>query len=172
MKTLRIIAVALAATFTTVAGAGAAAAAQGAMTIGTLNLRAGPGTQYPVVSVLPGGAPVTLYGCTADTRWCDAAWQGRRGWLAAGYVQVMRAGQPSPITPASVALIGLGVVAFNQAYWDAHYRAMPWYGRWSYYRPGAAHWGHTSCGPNACRHTGVTEGPRGGLVVRHGVLLR
>ncbi|WP_102225595.1 SH3 domain-containing protein [Acidimangrovimonas sediminis] len=140
-----------------------AMAATGAVTVSTLNLRAGPGTGYPVVRVLPAGAQVTLYGCTGDTRWCDAAWDGGRGWVSASYVEVTYHGAPRPLTPGTLAIVGLGVVAFNQAYWNAHYVGQPWYGRWSYYHggAGAGHAGGTVCGPNGCAHRGVTVGPGG-----------
>jgi uncharacterized protein YraI len=53
-------------------------------TTGPVNLRAGPGRDYPLVSQLPGGLPVTVMGCMSDYRWCDVALPNLRGWVYAG----------------------------------------------------------------------------------------
>ncbi len=53
-----------------------------------LNMRTGPGTQFDVVTVLPGGVPIVLEGRNADISWVlvhtqDGAY---RGWLASLYL--------------------------------------------------------------------------------------
>jgi len=57
-----------------------------AYTTANLNMRAGPGTNYPVLTTLPRNAGVTIFGCTADYRWCDAAFTTARGWVSGRYL--------------------------------------------------------------------------------------
>ncbi|WP_334175259.1 SH3 domain-containing protein [Pseudoxanthobacter sp.] len=168
------IAAALAGVMAGLLGIGAAAPAQAAspaVTTGNVNLRAGPGTNYPAVGSVPRGASVTIYGCLSGYTWCDSSWGSARGWIAAGYLQVVQAGQPAAFSPAVAAAMGLAVVGFSQAYWNTHYVGRPWYGQWNrYYRPAPApvpprHYGNTKCvnGPNGggCVNRGVTVGPYG-----------
>ena len=49
-------------------------------------MRAGPGTEYPVVKTVPAGAPVNVHGCLSDHDWCDVSWSGDRGWVSADYL--------------------------------------------------------------------------------------
>ncbi len=46
-----------------------------------LNVRAGPGPQYPVVGVLGAGQSATLRGCLANSKWCTIAEAGGEGWV-------------------------------------------------------------------------------------------
>ncbi|MBP1849471.1 SH3 domain-containing protein [Rhizobium halophytocola] len=174
--------------------AGQASAASLAVTVTSLNLRAGPSTQYPVVIALPAHADLTVYGCTAGTTWCDVSWGGNRGWVAASYIQVTYDGRLTVVTPAVAPALGLTVVVFNQAYWNSHYVGRPWYGNWNvYYRPGpygppprggavagcndrgcagvAARPGHVAtghCVDGVCTGTSVRRGPAGNVRIRHG----
>lgn len=154
----------------------AAEAASPGLAIRTANLRAGPGTYYPVVVTVPAGARLTTFGCTANYSWCDVAWGPSRGWMAASMVQVFYAGRPVVVTPAIAAGAGIAVVGFSQAYWASHYVAQPWYGTWHrYYRPPhaapVARVGGVACGPEACRYGAVRRGPYG-TTVRYGRIER
>lgn len=68
----------------------APAAAQGGPAIAyataNLNMRAGPGTNYPVITTLPQGGGVTVFGCTANFAWCDAAFSNVKGWVSGKYL--------------------------------------------------------------------------------------
>jgi uncharacterized protein YraI len=57
-----------------------------AYTTANLNMRAGPGTNYPVVATVPHGGGVTVFGCTADFTWCDAAFANVKGWVSGRYL--------------------------------------------------------------------------------------
>lgn len=57
-----------------------------AYTTADLNMRTGPGTNYPVITTLPRSAGVTVFGCTADYRWCDAAFANVKGWVSGRYL--------------------------------------------------------------------------------------
>lgn len=67
------------------------AAAQPVSTvISDLNLRAGPGTGYARIDVMPGGAAVTVSECTGG--WCQVTHAGRTGWASARYLDITVAG--------------------------------------------------------------------------------
>ncbi len=125
------VVVACFATFST-----AASAAAPAVATANVNLRAGPSTNFPVVKVVPVGARLVTFGCVDGYTWCDVAVAGNRGWLAARYIRL--AGPGVVVAPAAAVSAGVPVVAFNHAYWQTHYAARPWFGRWPAY---AARWG-------------------------------
>jgi uncharacterized protein YraI len=55
-----------------------------AHTLGSVNLRLGPGTSYGVVTIIPVGAPVLVHGCGPN--WCSVGYAGFNGWLPATYL--------------------------------------------------------------------------------------
>lgn len=68
------------------AGALMALAAQGAaaapaLAVNDVNLRQGPGTNYPIIMTIPGGSTVDVGGC--QDQWCAVTWQGRSGFAIA-----------------------------------------------------------------------------------------
>ncbi|EAV40750.1 hypothetical protein SIAM614_00872 [Stappia aggregata IAM 12614] len=134
--------------------ASAGAATSSAVTVSNLNMRAGPGTAFPVVNVLPVHAGVTIYGCNVDTSWCDVGFGRGRGWVSASYLQVIYGGRPVVVTTAIAPVIGLTVVTFNQTYWNVHYSGRPWHGHWHQY----SHFAAGGCGERGC--AGVASGPR------------
>lgn len=110
-----------------------AAAAQEAYTRGTLNLRAGPSTDYPIVARLAPGQPLEVLGCVDGYAWCDVVLpDGLRGWVYGASLDYPYAGNTVPLTNYG-ALIGVPIVSFALGnYWSDHYRDRPWYGerRW------------------------------------------
>ncbi|MAM11678.1 MAG: hypothetical protein CML23_14700 [Rhizobiaceae bacterium] len=101
----------------------------------SVNLRAGPSTSYPVVTVVPAGAAIANNGCLADYSWCDVSYANYRGWLAARYMKVPYQGQRQVLTPGIAFATGIAVTAFSQSYWNNYYRGYPWYGAWNRYPP-------------------------------------
>ncbi|MDQ0305145.1 SH3 domain-containing protein [Ancylobacter polymorphus] len=180
----------------TVAAISAASAATTSVAVTNVNLRAGPSTVYPAVTVVPAGAAITTFGCVAGYSWCDIGFGPYRGWVAADYIQVVYRGAPVVLTAPVAPALGITVVTFNRAYWDRYYVAYPWYGRWGGYPPyGAArvtsasrsvscaggacvgvrsatgvYGGATAqtrvCTGGACSSTRVTAGPNGGMAAR------
>ena len=134
----------------------AAGATTVAIATGSVNLRAGPSTAYPVVTVVPVGMQVLTHGCVVGYTWCDVSMGAYRGWVAAYYLQVVYRGSPVVLSTAVAPAVGLTVVTFNTVYWDTYYAAYPWYYR------GPAYYGQAarSCGPNGC--SGTVTGPYGG----------
>lgn len=162
--TRRYVLGAIAAVLVAVMSGPALAATRGA-TVSGVNLRAGPGTWYPVVMAMPPSAALTIYGCLDAASWCDVSWGGARGWVSSNYVRVYYQGESVVLSPALIPMIGLTVVAFNQAYWNNHYASQPWRGNWNaYYRGGAGYGGagRGNCVGGACGGSAVGRGPYGG----------
>jgi len=75
-----------------------------------LNVRAGPGPQYPVIGVLSAGQSTSLMGCLAGSKWCTIAEAGGEGWVYSDYLsadfggkQVILTDRPSDAEIAVVA---------------------------------------------------------------------
>ncbi|WP_159347544.1 SH3 domain-containing protein [Roseomonas harenae] len=117
-----------------------ASAAPGFAT-GNVNLRAGPGTNYPQVTVVPAGAPVEIIGCLGGYSWCDVGFGQVRGWVSANYLQYLYENRRVPL-PEYAPRVGLPVVTFSFGdYWGSHYRGRSWYAdrdRWGGPPPRAA----------------------------------
>ena len=119
-----------AAVFLLLTAAPAAAETEGFPTT-DVNLRAGPDTAYPVIDLIPAGDPVTIIGCLSDWSWCDVAWYGIRGWVAADYIETVYESERVYL-PAYATLIALPVITFEfNTYWDSYYHdryhERPWY---------------------------------------------
>ncbi|HET7718250.1 MAG TPA: DUF1236 domain-containing protein [Bauldia sp.] len=63
-----------------------------------LNLRTGPGTQYPVVGVMEYNVRSDITGCLADWTWCSITVAGLSGWASAEYLVIDQGGQVMQIT--------------------------------------------------------------------------
>ena len=83
--------VALAVGTTAILAAGPALAVNGYSTA-HLNLRAGPGTQYPIVGVMEYNVRSQITGCIADYSWCAITVAGLNGWASAEYLVVDEGG--------------------------------------------------------------------------------
>lgn len=69
-----------------VALSGAAFADTSISAVTDLNVRAGPGPQFPVVGVLNTGEQAMLKGCLPDSKWCAIDESGGQGWVYSDYV--------------------------------------------------------------------------------------
>lgn len=69
-----------------VAMTGAALADTPVSALTDLNVRAGPGPQYPVIGTLAAGQSATLNGCIEGSKWCTIAGAGGKGWIYSDYV--------------------------------------------------------------------------------------
>ncbi|MBS7544373.1 SH3 domain-containing protein [Ancylobacter oerskovii] len=98
-----------------------------------VNLRAGPGTDYPAVAVLGAGTPLAIFGCLESYSWCDVDWRGYRGWVSARYLEYDYRGRRVEL-PDYAPMIGVPIIGFSiDNYWGRYYRDRPWYGdryRW------------------------------------------
>jgi uncharacterized protein YraI len=96
---------------------------------GTTNVRAGPGTEYYVVTQVRGGEQVYVYGCLSDRSWCDILAHGVRGWIYAPRLQFPYNGT-YVLVPDYYRYFGAPIISFNFGYWDRYYRDYPWYRTW------------------------------------------
>jgi uncharacterized protein YraI len=103
-----------------------------------LNHRAGPGTRFPVLTTVPNGSAVTVFGCLSDMSWCDGAFRGHRGWFSARYLWIPY--REARLTVPSYARYAyLPIVTFRiQSYWDHYYRERPFYAQLAFYAEGGS----------------------------------
>ena len=67
-----------------------AAAAAPATVQSNVNVRSGPGTQYPVVGNLQSGETVDVAGCTGS--WCQVSFSGGTGYASQNYLAMAGGG--------------------------------------------------------------------------------
>ncbi|WP_181706761.1 SH3 domain-containing protein [Chthonobacter rhizosphaerae] len=103
----------------------AGASADPGYTTGDVNLRAGPGTNYPRIAVVRRGSSVEIHGCLRGYSWCDVSVGYERGWISSRYLdrfyddRQVYVPQPRYYRPP--------VVTFGFGYWDRHYRDRDFY---------------------------------------------
>ena len=95
-----------------VASAGFAHAEMAATAINDLNVRAGPGPQYPSVGIATRGSSAYLDGCIQGSRWCRVDVNGVRGWVYADYLQVQHEGAPV-VVEQNQETLGVPVVTYE-----------------------------------------------------------
>lgn len=125
MKHLRILAFAA----TALLGAATAASAQEAYTTNDVSMRAGPGTRYPVVRMIPEDAVVYIHGCLRNWDWCDVSWRRSRGWVFSDYLEGLYRNRRIGFDEWRD-YVDVPYVTFGFGYWDRYYRDRPWYGHW------------------------------------------
>ncbi|MER8976901.1 MULTISPECIES: DUF1236 domain-containing protein [unclassified Mesorhizobium] len=113
--------------FPAVAGAliamsGSALADTAVSAITDLNVRAGPGPQYPVIGVLAAGQSATLDGCIANSKWCTIAEANGQGWVYSDYVTADFGGSRVVLTqrPASADIAVVMPPADSVEYSDSY----------------------------------------------------
>lgn len=84
-----------------------------ATTINDIEVRTGPGQQYPSVGTATRGSEATLDGCLEGSRWCRIDVNGMRGWVYAQYLSVEQDGNPVVVEEHSTDL-GVPVVTYKQ----------------------------------------------------------
>lgn len=137
-------------------GVGQAVAAPPSVATANVNMRAGPGTAYPVVAVVPQGAPVQTFGCLANGSWCDVGYASARGWVSAGYLTMVVAGRTVVISPR----VSVPVVTFTPAYWNVHYTSYSWYRRGPAYYGAPPPRASIAC-HDGCSGSRTVTGPKG-----------
>ncbi|MCL6709951.1 SH3 domain-containing protein [Pseudomonas sp. R2.Fl] len=124
MKRLRIIGAGL----LMAAALPALAEAANGYATANVNLRAGPSTGYPAVTVIPAGAGVDIYGCMSGANWCDVGFAGIRGWVSGSYLQAIYGQRRVYVGPEYYRPLGIPAVTFSIGnYWDRHYRSRDFY---------------------------------------------
>lgn len=119
-----------------------ALSAETAYTTKSVNVRAGPSRDYPVVVRIPGGVPVEVAGCVDDWTWCDVMTGDDRGWVYAGNIEYPYQDR-RVVVLQNGPIIGFPIISFSIGpYWDSYYRGRPWYSRRDYWvqRPPPPRW--------------------------------
>lgn len=110
----------------------AALAAPGIVTVST-GLRAGPGSGFPLVDRIPGGARVNIHGCLRGNAWCDVSFSDDRGWVSSQYLEYLYRNHYVYL-PDYVDEVDVPVVPFVlSSYWSSYYEGRPWYRRYAYW---------------------------------------
>lgn len=106
----------------------AIAEAASGISTANVNMRSGPSTAYPAVTLIPVGAPLRINGCLADTPWCDVSFAGGRGWVAGRYVQALYQQRRVYVDPQYYRPLGIPTITFDlDNYWDRNYRGRDFY---------------------------------------------
>ena len=101
----------------------------------SVNLRAGPSVEFPVVNRLPVGVPVEVHGCIRQELWCDVSWGRERGWVAAQYLDYLYDGRYVDLRSY---VVDVPVASFVlTSYWSSYYFGRPWYRRHAWWN---RHW--------------------------------
>lgn len=99
-----------------------------------LNMRAGPGTAFPIVMVLSRDVQVEIIGCLDDRSWCDVEYSGARGWVSGAYISVLIEGGYHPVRDSGARVV-ISVLGWDiDGYWDDHYRRSNFYSERERYR--------------------------------------
>src|SRR5262249_2909179 len=105
-----------------------------AVTAESIDLRAGPAFDSPVVDRIPSDVNVDIHGCLGGYRWCDVSWRDARGWLPGNQLAYIYQGRRVTVLEYGPR-IGLPVVGYSfDSYWDRYYRSRPFYGERARYR--------------------------------------
>jgi uncharacterized protein YraI len=89
--------------------AGPALAVTALSPTGHLNVRSGPGFQYPVVGVMQQNVPAAITGCIQDYSWCSVAVGAVTGWASGPYLVTDAGGKPTNLQ-VSGAQLGIPIV--------------------------------------------------------------
>ncbi|MFW6077367.1 MAG: DUF1236 domain-containing protein, partial [Hyphomicrobiales bacterium] len=85
-----------------------------AVAVTDLNMRAGPGSQYPIVTTIESNGAVEILGCLEDAQWCQVNWQGNQGWSYSEYLAVTETGEQIYV-PQARSVLDIPIVAFEGA---------------------------------------------------------
>src|SRR5690606_28065114 len=77
-----------------------------------LNVRAGPGPQYPVVGTISANGEATLQGCIENSRWCQVSAAGIEGWSWSDYLVIDQSGTQIVVTERPAELVP--VIGYEQ----------------------------------------------------------
>lgn len=109
-----------------------------------LEVKAGPDYDYPTVTYVRSGSPLSINGCLRDWSWCDVSTPRGRGWVVGDDIQAEREGRRIAFgSPWGVPQVTFSV----GTYWDSYYKNRSFYSqrgdwdrRWNNYGPRRDWW--------------------------------
>lgn len=72
-----------------------------ATAVTALNIRSGPGPQYPIVGYIPQNTPAAIGGCLANSLWCTVTYRGVTGWADSEYLTAQIGGRSLVVSQAT-----------------------------------------------------------------------
>ena len=117
------------------------------MTQSAINLRAGPGTHYPVVATIPGGAPVDVGGGTRG--WCAVNFAGGSGYAKRSRLAMGRGPSVGVAVAPSYPGYAYSDDYYGPDYYDYGYAYGPSFG---FYANGRFHRRHPTQGTARARY--------------------
>lgn len=97
----------------TLVASGAAFAQTSASATTDLNIRSGPGPQYPVTGVINAGEQATINGCIENSKWCTVTTAAGEGWAYSDYLAADMSGQTVVVTESRQDL-GVPVTTYDE----------------------------------------------------------
>lgn len=95
---------------------------------GYTNMRAGPGTRYPVIARVAPGSRVYVLGCLQSYEWCEGVVQGIQGWITARRLEFLYAGR-RVFVPHYYSYFDAPIISFrfsNYDDWQPRHRGRRW----------------------------------------------
>jgi uncharacterized protein YraI len=102
------------------------AVAQNARTNTATNLRAGPGTEFSVITTMQAGSLLRILGCTAGYLWCGVNFAGIEGFAAGRFLTIVSGQHSGQIVTGIGVGLALSIPLWRRDYWRPKY----------FYRPG------------------------------------
>jgi uncharacterized protein YraI len=93
---------------------GAVSAATLASATTDLNVRSGPGPQYPVIGYIRSNQQATIEGCIQGSLWCRVDISGRQGWAYSKYMTARIGGRTVAIAQQPAA-VGVPTITYEAA---------------------------------------------------------
>ena len=69
-----------------------------AQAVTPLNIRSGPGPEYPVIGAIPTNGQAVILGCIQGSLWCQISYNGTQGWAFSQYMTAMVEGRPLAVS--------------------------------------------------------------------------
>ncbi len=72
-----------------------------------LNIRSGPGPQYPAIGAIANGGTATVLGCADQSLWCEVDYNGTTGWAYSDYLTIDSQGIVVTLSERPAELVGV-----------------------------------------------------------------
>jgi uncharacterized protein YraI len=95
-----------------IAVSASAQAQTSATAVADLNVRSGPGPQYPVIGLINQNTNATVNGCLEGSKWCVVDYNGSQGWAYSDYLAADLSGSTVVLTD-SYSQIGVPVTTYT-----------------------------------------------------------